>query len=254
MHGEGETCSKPYFRDTVRDPSLSRFDRNVLLCPAFVQRLWSLHTSRNRKQLQIFQPSFPFPAHPDPRCSEPECRVRTYPNPGLGEVGPDGDLLPGGHVRVAIPLEGGLQLLQLLAGEVSPLSPLPLLLGGVLGPRILILALLALILFCKWGKQKTKTRRKTRCASASSVSSPAAGVKRVPSAAGSRRLPRKRLAAVMINPRRPPAAAARPRPAGTHGRLLPVEQPPPGQRDGAASPYASFLPMCIRLILPSAYT
>lgn len=52
---------------------------------------------------------------------------RTHPDPGLREVGPHGYLLPRAHVRVAIPLEGGLQLLQLLAGKVSPLPPLPLL-------------------------------------------------------------------------------------------------------------------------------
>jgi len=60
-----------------------------------------------------------------------------YPHSGLGEVGPDGDLLAGAHVRVAVPLEGGLQLLQLLAGEVRPLPPLLLLLGVV---RVAIIA------------------------------------------------------------------------------------------------------------------
>lgn len=42
------------------------------------------------------------------------------------------DLLPHAHVRVAVPLERGLQLLQLLACEVRALPPLLLLLGGVL--------------------------------------------------------------------------------------------------------------------------
>lgn len=55
----------------------------------------------------------------------------TYPDPGLCEVGPHGDLLPGAHVRVAVALEGGLELLQLLASEVGPLPPLTLLLGRV---------------------------------------------------------------------------------------------------------------------------
>lgn len=32
----------------------------------------------------------------------------SYPHSGFGQVGPHGDLLPGAHVRVAIPLEGGL--------------------------------------------------------------------------------------------------------------------------------------------------
>lgn len=56
-----------------------------------------------------------------------------YPHAGLSEVGPHGDLFPRAHVRVAIPLEGGLQLLQLLAGEVRALSPLFLLQRAVLG-------------------------------------------------------------------------------------------------------------------------
>lgn len=60
----------------------------------------------------------------------------SYPHSGLGQVGPHSDLLPGAHVRVAVPLEGGLQLLELLAGEVSPLPPLLLLLGVVPGAVI----------------------------------------------------------------------------------------------------------------------
>lgn len=55
----------------------------------------------------------------------------THPDPGLCEVGPHGDLLPRAHVRVAIPLESGLQLLQLLAGKVGSLPPLPLFLRRV---------------------------------------------------------------------------------------------------------------------------
>lgn len=57
----------------------------------------------------------------------------SYPHAGLSEVGPHGDLFARAHVRVAIPLEGGLQLLQLLAGEVRALSPLFLLQRAVLG-------------------------------------------------------------------------------------------------------------------------
>lgn len=50
-----------------------------------------------------------------------------YPHAGLGEVGPHGDLFARTHVRVAVPLEGRLQLLQLLASEVRTLPPLLLL-------------------------------------------------------------------------------------------------------------------------------
>lgn len=56
----------------------------------------------------------------------------THPDSGLRKVGPHGYLLPCAHVRIAIPLESGLQLLQLLAGEVSPLPPLSLLFGRVI--------------------------------------------------------------------------------------------------------------------------
>lgn len=55
----------------------------------------------------------------------------SYPDPGLREVGPHCDLLSGAHVRVSVPLESGFQLLQLLAGEVSPLPSLFLFLGLV---------------------------------------------------------------------------------------------------------------------------
>lgn len=58
---------------------------------------------------------------------------RSYPHTGLGEVGPHGNLFARTHVGVAVPLEGGLQLLQLLAGEVSALSPLLLLQRAVFG-------------------------------------------------------------------------------------------------------------------------
>ena len=40
--------------------------------------------------------------------------IFTHPASGLREVGPHGDLLPGGHVRVSVPCEEGLQLLELL--------------------------------------------------------------------------------------------------------------------------------------------
>jgi len=65
--------------------------------------------------------------------------VFSYPDPRLGEVGPHRDLLPGAHVRVAVPLESGLELLELLAGEVSPLPSLLLFLGLI---RVSIVAFL----------------------------------------------------------------------------------------------------------------
>lgn len=71
----------------------------------------------------------------------------THPDPGLCEVGPHGYLLPRAHVRVAIPLESGFKLLQLLAGEVSPLSPLPLLFRRVV--RGVVVLVLYLFFFCK---------------------------------------------------------------------------------------------------------
>jgi len=118
-------------------------------------------------------------------------RPRTHPNPGLGEVGPDGDLLAGGHVGVAVPLEGGLQLLQLLAGEVRPLPPLPLLLGGVLGPRILALALLALLFLCEGGRENSGAENRGTSASQASP-----------------RSPRPAPAPLIINPRPAPAGSA----------------------------------------------
>lgn len=71
----------------------------------------------------------------------------SYPHSGLGKVGPHGDLLPRAHVRVAVPLEGGLQLLELLAGEVSPLPPL-LLLFGVVSVAVIAAVLGAPLLLC----------------------------------------------------------------------------------------------------------
>lgn len=61
----------------------------------------------------------------------PPPRLESYPDSGLGEVGPHGYLLSCAHVRVAVPLKGGLELLQLLAGEMSPLPSRFLLFGVV---------------------------------------------------------------------------------------------------------------------------
>lgn len=62
-----------------------------------------------------------------------------YSHASLGEVGPHGDLFARTHVRVAVPLEGRFQLLQLLAGEVRALPPLLLfqraIFGGASGQR-----------------------------------------------------------------------------------------------------------------------
>lgn len=70
---------------------------------------------------------------PSPRIADPlRGAPGAYPHARLGEVGPHSDLLPHAHVGVAVPLERGLQLLQLLAREVRTLPPLLLLLGGVL--------------------------------------------------------------------------------------------------------------------------
>lgn len=60
-------------------------------------------------------------------------QAEPYPHAGLGEIGPHGNLFAGAHVGVAIPLEGGLQLLKLLASEVRTLPPLLLLQRAVLG-------------------------------------------------------------------------------------------------------------------------
>ena len=65
-------------------------------------------------------------------CARARTRAPAHPHARLREGGPHGDLLPHAHVGVAVPLEGGLQLLQLLAREVCALPPLLLLLGGVL--------------------------------------------------------------------------------------------------------------------------
>lgn len=85
----------------------------------------------------------------------------THPDAGLCEVGPDGDLLAGAHVGVAVALEGGLQLLELLAGEVSPLPPLLLLQGAVL--RVGLIRLVLVRLLRVWGeREKRRTELETK--------------------------------------------------------------------------------------------
>lgn len=69
------------------------------------------------------------PASPRPCFSQ----TGSYPDSGFRKVGPHGDFFASGHVRVAVSLESGLQLLQLLAGEVRALPPLLLLQRAVLG-------------------------------------------------------------------------------------------------------------------------
>ena len=62
---------------------------------------------------------------------------------GLGQTGPGGDLLAGRQVRVAVARERGLQLLQLLAGEVGALAARPLLLAARVALLLVALLLLA---------------------------------------------------------------------------------------------------------------
>lgn len=57
----------------------------------------------------------------------------THPDTCFSQIGPHCDLFSGAHVRVAVPLKGGFQLLELLAGEMSPLASLFLLQRAVLG-------------------------------------------------------------------------------------------------------------------------
>lgn len=71
----------------------------------------------------------------------------TYPDSGLGEVCPHGYFFSGAHIRVTVPLESSFQLLQLLAGEMSPLPPLLLLFRIVRVPVIAPL-LCAPLLLC----------------------------------------------------------------------------------------------------------
>lgn len=77
--------------------------------------------------------------------SFPRLGAGSYPDSGFRKVGPHGDFFASGHVWVAVSLESGFQLLELLTSEVSPLPALPLLLRRVLCAHILILSLLALI-------------------------------------------------------------------------------------------------------------
>ena len=72
-----------------------------------------------------------------------------YPDPSLSEVGPHCDLLSGAHVWVAVPLEGGLQLLELLAGEVSPLPPLLLLQRAIISTGLIQLVLVGFFCVCR---------------------------------------------------------------------------------------------------------
>ena len=76
-------------------------------------------------------------------CAVSWLLLATHPDPGLGEVGPHGDLLPGAHVGVPVPREQRLQLLQLLRGEVGPLAPLPLLLAVLVQAVVVAVADLA---------------------------------------------------------------------------------------------------------------
>lgn len=65
-----------------------------------------------------------------------------YPDSGFSQVGPDSNFLPGAHVRIAVPLESGFQLLELLAGEVSSLPALLLFQGAILRIGVIGLVLL----------------------------------------------------------------------------------------------------------------
>lgn len=58
------------------------------------------------------------------RISSPPS-ISTYPHACFRQIGPHRNLFAGAHVRVAVPRERRLQLLQLLAGEMRPLSTLP---------------------------------------------------------------------------------------------------------------------------------
>lgn len=55
---------------------------------------------------------------------------QTYPDSGLCQISPNGDLLSSGHVRIAIPLKSGFQFLELLASKMRSLPPLSLLFDG----------------------------------------------------------------------------------------------------------------------------
>ena len=73
--------------------------------------------------------------------TEPETETETDLYPGLTELGPLAELLPGVDVRVLGPLEGLLQLVQLVGGERGPgpsLLPLQRDPGLGLGVRALL--------------------------------------------------------------------------------------------------------------------
>jgi len=59
-----------------------------------------------------------------PAHNKNHSKVSSYPNSRFREVGPGGYLFPGRHVWISVPLERCLQLLELLAGEVGPLTSL----------------------------------------------------------------------------------------------------------------------------------
>jgi len=94
--------------------------------------LW-IH-QRNSCVLTIWNPPLNF-------CSPPPAVPPAYLDPGLGELGPLGQLLAGVDVGVVGPLEGPLQLLQLLrreGGATAPLLPLQRQVGLRLHVRALV--------------------------------------------------------------------------------------------------------------------
>ena len=68
----------------------------------------------------IFSWPFNFTKHPT------SYNYHAYPDPGLRERCPHGNVLPRADVGVPVSREQSLELLQLLRREVSPLPPLPL--------------------------------------------------------------------------------------------------------------------------------
>ena len=52
------------------------------------------------------------------------CNMKTYPDSRFRDVRPDCDLFPGAEIRIPVPGEHGLELLQLLRREVGSLSSL----------------------------------------------------------------------------------------------------------------------------------
>jgi len=59
-------------------------------------------------------------------------KVMSYPNSGLRQICPHGNLLPDAHVRISVPGEESFQFLQLLRSEVGPLPSLTFLVLPVL--------------------------------------------------------------------------------------------------------------------------